>query len=46
MMIHTLDLHGAKVVTPAKAPADIWNDLTSFEACVVLAAARAGSKAG
>ncbi len=46
MMIHTLDLHGAKLVIPVKAPADIWNDLTAFEACVVLAAARADGKAG
>ena len=35
MMIHTLDLHGARLVTPRQRPADIWHDLTSFEACVV-----------
>jgi len=40
MMIHALDLHGAPLVTPRQAPADIWHDLTSFEACVVLAASR------
>ncbi len=41
MMIHTLDLHGARLVTPRLRPADIWRDLTSFEACVALAADRA-----
>ena len=41
MMIHTLDLHGARLVTPRLRPADIWYDLTSFEACVALAADRA-----
>ena len=41
MMIHTLDLHGARLVTPRQQPADIWHDLTSFEACVALAADRA-----
>ena len=41
MMIHALDLHGARLVTPRQAPSDIWHDLTSFEACVVLAAGRA-----
>jgi nucleoside 2-deoxyribosyltransferase len=45
MMIHALDLHGAKLVTPRQAPSDIWHDLTSFEACVVLAAGRASGKA-
>jgi nucleoside 2-deoxyribosyltransferase len=40
MMIHALDLHGAALVTPRQAPADIWHDLASFEACVRLAAAR------
>ena len=40
MMIHTLDLHGARLVTPRQRPADIWHDLTSFEACVALAADR------
>jgi nucleoside 2-deoxyribosyltransferase len=38
MMIHTLDLHGARLVTPRQRPADIWHDLASFEACVALAA--------
>jgi nucleoside 2-deoxyribosyltransferase len=41
MMIHTLDLHGARLVTPRQRPADVWHDLTSFEACVALAADRA-----
>jgi hypothetical protein len=44
MMIHALDLHGARLVTPRQAPADIWHDLTSFEACVALAADRAEYK--
>jgi nucleoside 2-deoxyribosyltransferase len=39
MMIHTLDLHGAPLVLPHQAPADLWHDLTSFEACLRLAAA-------
>ena len=38
MMIHALDLHGAPLVTPRMRPADIWHDLTAFEACVRLAA--------
>ena len=41
MMIHALDLHGCPLVTPRQAPADIWRDLTSFEACVRLSAMRA-----
>ena len=44
MMIHALDLHGARLVTPRQRPADIWHDLTSFEACVALAADRANGK--
>ena len=44
MMIHALDLHGCPLVTPRQAPADIWHDLASFEACVRLAAGRATSK--
>jgi nucleoside 2-deoxyribosyltransferase len=44
MMIHALDLHGAALVTPRQRPADIWHDLTSFEACVHLAADRAAGK--
>ncbi|WP_065753763.1 nucleoside 2-deoxyribosyltransferase [Bradyrhizobium paxllaeri] len=44
MMIHTLDLHGARLVTPRELPQDIWHDLTSFEACVALAADRATGK--
>jgi nucleoside 2-deoxyribosyltransferase len=38
MMIHALDLHGCALVTPRQAPADIWHDLTGFEACVRMAA--------
>ena len=44
MMVHALDLHGHPLIVPAIAPADIWHDLTSFEACVVLAADRATGK--
>jgi nucleoside 2-deoxyribosyltransferase len=39
MMIHALDLHGCALVTPRDTPADIWHDLTAFEACVRAAAA-------
>jgi nucleoside 2-deoxyribosyltransferase len=42
MMIHALELHGAPLVTPRTRPADIWHDLTSFEACVRLAAGKSG----
>jgi nucleoside 2-deoxyribosyltransferase len=38
MMIHALELYGAPLVVPRQAPADIWYDLTAFEACVHLAA--------
>jgi nucleoside 2-deoxyribosyltransferase len=40
MMIHALDLHGCPLLAPREAPADIWHDLTAFEACVRLAAGR------
>jgi nucleoside 2-deoxyribosyltransferase len=40
MMIHALELHGCPLVTPQQAPADIWHDLTAFEACVRSAAER------
>src|ERR1700694_652550 len=43
MMIHALDLHGCALVTPRRAPADIWHDLTAFETCVRLAAGRLSS---
>jgi nucleoside 2-deoxyribosyltransferase len=43
MMIHALDLHGCALVTPPRAPSDIWHDLTAFETCVRLAAGRFGS---
>jgi len=46
MMIHALDLYGAKLVTPRQVPSDIRRDLASFEACVVLAAARASGATG
>jgi len=42
MMIHALELHGSPLVTPRARPADIWHDLTSFEACVRLAAEKLG----
>ncbi len=44
MMIHALDLHGCPLVAPREAPADIWHDLTAFEACVRLAAERRASR--
>jgi nucleoside 2-deoxyribosyltransferase len=44
MMIHALDLRGCPLVTPTEAPADVWHDLTAFEACVRLAAERVGSR--
>lgn len=40
MMIHALELHGCALVTPRQMPADIWHDLTAFEACLRLAAGR------
>jgi nucleoside 2-deoxyribosyltransferase len=43
MMIHALELHGHPLVVPKAAPADIWHDLASFEACVKLAATRLAS---
>lgn len=42
MMIHALDLHGSPLVMPRTRPEDIWHDLTSFEACVRLAAGKLG----
>jgi nucleoside 2-deoxyribosyltransferase len=44
MMIHCLDLHGARLVMPRQRPQDIWHDLASFEACVEMAADRAHGK--
>jgi nucleoside 2-deoxyribosyltransferase len=43
MMIHALELHGCALVTPRQMPADIWHDLTAFEACVRLAAGPLGA---
>jgi nucleoside 2-deoxyribosyltransferase len=40
MMIRALDLHGAPLVLPREKPPDIWHDLTAFEVCVGIAAAR------
>jgi nucleoside 2-deoxyribosyltransferase len=42
MMIHALDLHGSPLVTPRARPDDVWHDLTSFEACVRVAAGKTG----
>jgi nucleoside 2-deoxyribosyltransferase len=44
MMIQALDLHGCRLVTPREAPEDIWHDLTTFEACVRMAAERIASR--
>jgi nucleoside 2-deoxyribosyltransferase len=44
MMMHALDLHGCALVTPRQAAADIWHDLSSFEACVRLAQRARSSK--
>jgi nucleoside 2-deoxyribosyltransferase len=38
MMIHALALYGAPLVLPHVRPAELWHDLTAFEACVQLAA--------
>jgi nucleoside 2-deoxyribosyltransferase len=38
MMVHALDIHGAPLVVPTRAPEDVWHDLGCFEACVRLAA--------
>jgi nucleoside 2-deoxyribosyltransferase len=40
MLIHALELHGSPLVMPKQAPADLWHDLTAFEACVRAAARR------
>ena len=40
MMIHALDLYGAPLVLPRGKPVDIWHDLTAFEVCVAMTAAR------
>jgi nucleoside 2-deoxyribosyltransferase len=45
MMVHALDLHGCALVTPGQMPADIWHDLTAFETCVRMAAARQAAPA-
>lgn len=38
MIVHTLYIHGYPLVRPQKTPADIWRDLSSFEACLRLLA--------
>jgi hypothetical protein len=40
MMMHALDLHGYPLVMPQQRLADVWHDLTAFEACVLIAAGR------
>jgi nucleoside 2-deoxyribosyltransferase len=45
MMVHALDLHGCALVTPGQMPADIRHDLTAFETCVRMAAARQAAPA-
>ena len=40
MMMHALGTHGCALVTPQQRPADVWHDLTAFEACVRLAAGK------
>lgn len=40
MMIHALDLHGGAIIVPPRPPADVWQDLVAFEACVRMAAER------
>ncbi len=34
MMMHALEDHGYPLIVPDKIAADIWHDLTSFEACL------------
>jgi nucleoside 2-deoxyribosyltransferase len=38
LTVEDFGLHGCALLTPRQAPTDIWHDLTSFEACVQLAA--------
>jgi hypothetical protein len=38
MIVHALDLYGCRLIVPRTAPADLWHDLTAFEASVALAA--------
>jgi nucleoside 2-deoxyribosyltransferase len=40
MMVQLLALRGHALVTPRQTPANIWQDLTAFEACVRMAAAQ------
>jgi nucleoside 2-deoxyribosyltransferase len=40
MLIHVLELHGYPLIVPEQKPADVWHDLTVFEACVSMAAER------
>jgi nucleoside 2-deoxyribosyltransferase len=45
MIVHALDLYGCPLIAPRTAPADIWQDLASFEACVRLSAERLAAPA-
>jgi nucleoside 2-deoxyribosyltransferase len=38
MIVHTLEMHGYPIIKPESAPADIWRDLSAFEACLRLLA--------
>ena len=40
MMVHALDHYGAPLVLPRQKPDDLWHDLTAFEVCAAMAAAR------
>ncbi|MBI5260540.1 MAG: nucleoside 2-deoxyribosyltransferase [Bradyrhizobium sp.] len=44
MMVHALDLHGGALIVPPHAPANVWDDLSAFEACVRMAAERLATK--
>jgi len=44
MMIHALGRYGCALVTPREKPADVWHELSAFEACVRLAAERLDAK--
>jgi nucleoside 2-deoxyribosyltransferase len=41
MIIEALDRYGHALITPQQTPADVWRDLTAFEACVRIVAERA-----
>jgi len=43
MMIHALELHGARLVVPRVQPRDLWHDLAGFEVCVQRVARAVGA---